>query len=154
MGKLIISLIILGSLVYYVWRPSSPVPSPSPSPTPSVSTTETSLAGAGAKYLPFEVGLLEEYLGTRRLLFFYASWCSTCRPVDAELTARIEELPADLTIIRVNYNDSDTTEAEKELAAKYVVTYQHTFVQIDQNGEVVAKWNGGGVDKIIENLRQ
>jgi hypothetical protein len=57
-----------------------------------------------------------------------------------------------VTIIRVNYNDSDTDPAEEALADEYGVTYQHTFVQIDENGNEVAKWNGGEIEELLERI--
>jgi len=87
----------------------------------------------------------------KRVLFFYANWCPTCKPVDAAFSKA--DLPADLTVIRVNYNDAETDAAEKALAEKYGVTYQHTFVQIDQNGKLIKKWNGGSVEDVIKNVQ-
>lgn len=104
-------------------------------------------------YVPYAEGVLEPHASARRVLFFYASWCPTCKPVDAELTKRVAEIPADVAIIRVNYNDPDTDEAEKDLAKKYGVTYQHTYVEIDSNGDKVQSWNGGSLDMILEKLK-
>lgn len=87
----------------------------------------------------------------RHVLFFYADWCPTCRPVDRELQERSGELPADLTVVRVNYNDTDTDSSEEALADQYGITYQHTFVLIE-DGEVVTRWNGGGVDQLLSNV--
>jgi thioredoxin-related protein len=53
----------------------------------------------------------------------------------------------------VNYNDTATDQAEKELAKKYGVTYQHTFVQIDAEGNEVTKWNGGKIEELLHNIR-
>jgi hypothetical protein len=47
----------------------------------------------------------------------------------------------------VDYDNS------KDLQKKYGVTYQHTFVQIDENGEALSKWNGGDVDKLLSTVR-
>lgn len=88
----------------------------------------------------------------RRILFFYANWCPTCRPINIELQDRISEIPDDLTIIRVNYNDTDTDKEEEALANEYQITYQHTFVQIDEKGEALKRWNGGGLDEILSRI--
>jgi hypothetical protein len=56
-------------------------------------------------------------------------------------------------VIRVNYNDPDTDATEKELAKKYGITYQHTFVQIDSTDQVVTKWNGGRLKELLSNLK-
>ncbi len=88
-----------------------------------------------------------------RMLFFYADWCPTCRPVDADIKANLDKIPKDVEIIRVNYNDTSTDSDEEKLAAKYGITYQHTFVQIDSAGNEVTKWNGGDFDKLVMYMR-
>lgn len=80
------------------------------------------------------------------VLFFYASWCPTCRSAREEFNKRQNEFK-NINIILVDYDNS------KDLQKKYGVTYQHTFVQIDENGEALAKWNGGDVDKLLSNVR-
>ena len=70
------------------------------------------------------------------VLFFRASWCPSCRGVDADIKANLGKIPGDLTILDVNYDDST------ELKKKYGVTYQHTFVQVDANGNLIKKWSG------------
>lgn len=105
-----------------------------------------------SRYVKFENGLLEKMTDKRRVLFFYASWCPTCRPADADITANSKKIPDDVVVIRVNYNDPDTETSEKDLAKKYAVTYQHTFVQIDKDGREVKKWNGGSFDELLTNI--
>lgn len=111
-------------------------------------STNTSL---NSKYIEYASSTLQNNTG-KRVLFFYANWCPTCRPVDAEIQANSDKIPEELTIIRVNYNDTDTDQAEKELARKYNVTYQHTFVLFDESGNEIAKWNGGGLDSILAKI--
>ncbi len=53
----------------------------------------------------------------------------------------------------MNYNDPDTDQEEKDLAKKYRVTYQHTFVQIDSQENEVTKWNGGQLEGLLANLQ-
>lgn len=104
-------------------------------------------------YQPFSQSAFDGAKDSKRVLFFFANWCPTCKPIDAQLSASIAEIPAGVEIFRVNYNDSDTDAADKALAAKYGITYQHTFVQVDASGEEVAKWNGGGLDKIVSMVK-
>lgn len=70
------------------------------------------------------------------VLFFRASWCPTCRAVDADIKANLKDIPANLTILDVNYDSSSA------LKQKYGVTYQHTFVQVDAEGNQIKKWQG------------
>lgn len=105
-----------------------------------------------ARYVEYSKDVLEINSHKKRVLFFYASWCPTCRPADADFKANENKIPEDVTLIRVNYNDPETDQEEKGLAAKYAVTYQHTYVQIDEQGNEVAKWNGGQIEELLENL--
>lgn len=70
------------------------------------------------------------------VLFFKASWCPSCRTVDADIKANLSKIPASLTILDVNYDNSAA------LKQKYGVTYQHTFVQVDADGNLIKKWSG------------
>jgi thiol-disulfide isomerase/thioredoxin len=68
------------------------------------------------------------------VLFFRASWCPTCRALDADIRSHMDDIPAGLTILDVDYDNSG------ELKEKYGVTHQHTLVQVDAQGNLVKKW--------------
>lgn len=70
------------------------------------------------------------------VLFFRADWCPTCRALDKDIKESLSDIPEGLVILDVNYDN------EKELKQKYGVTYQHTFVQVDAEGNMIAKWSG------------
>jgi len=70
------------------------------------------------------------------VLFFRASWCPTCRTLDADIKSHLGDIPENVAILDVNY---DTSTALKQ---KYGVTYQHTLVQVDSAGNQIAKWSG------------
>ena len=76
------------------------------------------------------------------VLFFYATWCPTCKAAAEELKASPERLDG-VNLLIVDYDDSD------DLQKKYGITYQHTFVLIDSDGEAIDSWNGGGIDEIL-----
>lgn len=118
----------------------------------SMVATDTMMK-AGSRYVPFSPTALSQAAGSRRVLFFYANWCPTCKPADADFTANAAQLPSDVTLIRVNYNDTETDQAEKDLAKKYGVTYQHTYVQIDAEGNEITKWNGGQMKELLERIK-
>ncbi|OGC78279.1 hypothetical protein A2619_05715 [candidate division WWE3 bacterium RIFOXYD1_FULL_39_9] len=108
---------------------------------------------AKSRYVQYSKSALESASGNRRVLFFYASWCPTCKPADTDFTQNSSNIPEDVTVIRVNYNDPDTDQEEKDLAKKYGITYQHTFVQIDSAGKELTKWNGGQTDALLSNIK-
>jgi thioredoxin 1 len=112
-------------------------------------TTENQAQGSSAnpgEYTDYTSSAFQAASGKQRVLFFYAAWCPTCRPADANITANVDQLPDDVVVFRTNYDTEDA------LKAQYGITYQHTFVLVDENGNVIQKWNGGDIDKIIENV--
>ena len=76
------------------------------------------------------------------VLFFYASWCPSCKAAARELQANPGKLDG-INLLIVNYDES------RDLKRRYGVTYQHTIVVIDSDGDAVTKWNGGSVDDIV-----
>ncbi len=78
------------------------------------------------------------------VLFFKASWCPSCKTVDADIKANRASIKEGLTILEVDYDNSAA------LKQKYGVTYQHTFVQVDSKGNLIAKWSGSPTLKDIE----
>lgn len=120
---------------------------------PPVADSDEKMMKKEGTYMPFSPEVLASSANTRRVLFFYANWCPICKPADKSFSDNTSKLPADVTLIRVNYNDTETDQAEKDLAKKYAVTYQHTFVQIDAKGNEVTKWNGGQIDELLSNLK-
>jgi thiol-disulfide isomerase/thioredoxin len=115
--------------------------------------TMTNANVAGSGYVEYSNTAFNNASNNRRVLFFYASWCPTCRPADTSFTKNVSKIPDDVTLIRVNYNDPDTDQEEKDLAKKYGITYQHTFVQIDSTGKEVTKWNGGQIDELLFHVK-
>ena len=105
------------------------------------------------RYIEYSKTAFERSSTNRRVLFFYASWCPTCRPADADFKTNLNKIPTDMTVLRVNYNDPDTDQAEKDLAKQYGITYQHTFVQIDSTGKQITKWNGGKTAELVANIK-
>jgi len=80
----------------------------------------------------------------KKILFFHASWCPNCRAADKDLTAAV--LPNEITVFKADYDSEDT------LKQKYAITSQHTFVQIDDEGNMIKKWTGGASKEIIANI--
>ena len=79
------------------------------------------------------------------VLFFAADWCPYCQADLKDINANGSRLGM-TTIIVLDYDKV------ADLKAKYGVTVQDTFVQIDARGNKLAVWNGGGVDGIISHV--
>ena len=70
------------------------------------------------------------------VLFFHAGWCPTCKALETNINAHLSDIPNGVHILKVNYD------TESELKKKYGITYQHTFVQVDAQGNQIKKWSG------------
>jgi len=67
-------------------------------------------------------------------LFFYSSSCPTCAKQDAIVVETFNNLGKNNVIgFRVNYNDSDTSQAEKDLAKKFEVSDRLTMFILDKD---------------------
>ncbi len=97
---------------------------------------ETSMMDKSGTYEAYSGEKLAKANDGDVVLFFRASWCPTCRALDADIKSHLDNIPAGLAILDVDYDNS------KDLKVKYGVTYQHTLVQVDANGNLIKKWSG------------
>ena len=63
-------------------------------------------------------------------------WCPYCQAFKQDLLSG--DIPGDVQILEANY---DTATALKK---KYGVTIQSTFVEVDNQGNLLSKWSGYG----------
>lgn len=89
-------------------------------------------AGSYESYKPEKVTLASATHDV--VLFFRASWCPTCKALDSDIKANLSKVPQNLSILDVDYDNSSS------LKQKYGVTYQHTLVQVDKDGNLIKKW--------------
>ncbi|MFC1626590.1 thioredoxin domain-containing protein [Patescibacteria group bacterium] len=99
-----------------------------------------------SKYVDYSSTQFDTHNDKKRILFFHASWCPTCKAAEKDFLNNEKELPQGVIIFKTNY---DTEDALKQ---KYNITYQHTFVQVDMNGNEITKWNGGGTMLLNESV--
>jgi thiol-disulfide isomerase/thioredoxin len=82
------------------------------------------------------------------VLFFHASWCPSCRGLNSSIENNLKSIPEGVTILKTDYDK------ETELKKKYGVTYQHTLVQVDKDGNMINKWSGGGnLDNLLSQIQ-
>lgn len=107
------------------------------------------LAGKSAPLLDFVKADYDAAIKTDTLvvLYFYANWCSICKAEFPITQEAFNELRTDKVIgFRVNYNDDQTDNDEKNLAREFGVAYQHTKVFV-KNGKRILKSPEGWDDK-------
>lgn len=111
--------------------------------------TGTLLAGKSAPLLDFTKADYDVAVKLDKLivLYFYANWCPICKVEFPTMQEAFNELATDKVIgFRVNYNDDQTDNDEKNLARQFGVAYQHTKVFV-KNGQRILKSPEGWDDK-------
>jgi len=109
---------------------------------------DTQVVETQGKYVEYTPTIVKESAdqGKKVVLFFHASWCPTCRAAQNDILGRIDEIGDDIVIVKTDYDTYN------DLKKKYNITYQHTFVQVDQQGNEITTWNGGDLDEINRNI--
>ncbi|MBI3255627.1 MAG: thioredoxin family protein [Candidatus Andersenbacteria bacterium] len=106
-----------------------------------VAYTGTVLAGTTSPLLDFTKADYDKALasGSLVVLYFYADWCPICQAEFPVMQAAFNQLSEpDVVGFRVNFNDSQTNNAEKALASEHGVAYQHTKVFV-KGGQRILK---------------
>jgi len=101
-------------------------------------------------YLDYSDGVLANTQRKGKSVLFFAAttWCQTCSALEEEIIERQAEIPKDITILKVNYDN------DRVMNQKYGVTSQHTLVVLDKNGQEVKRWLGGGFDTLLQELER
>lgn len=152
LGTLIGLILVVGGY-FFLTNQNVQAPTTTLSPTGFDQMAERDVESPQGRYIQYSPEEFEAQKDKKRVLFFYANWCPICRPADQDFIENENLIPQDTVLIRVNYNDSDTDDSERALANKYGITYQHTFVQISENGMEITKWNGGQTDELLANIK-
>jgi len=100
-----------------------------------------------SRYVQYSSEKFNSYSDKKRVYFFHAAWCPTCKVANEEFNADSNLIPEDVVLFKTDYD------SEQALKKKFGITYQHTFVYVNEKGDEITKWNGGGVAELIENTR-
>jgi thiol-disulfide isomerase/thioredoxin len=107
-------------------------------------SADQNISGSVVQYTETDIATLSGNI----VLNFSASWCPSCRALKSNIEENMNNIPSDLTIVYVDYDNST------DLKRKYGVTRQHTLVQVDSQGGLVDKWSGGTtLDSIVSRVQ-
>jgi thioredoxin 1 len=98
-------------------------------------------------YMEYNKAAFDKAAGQKRVLFFAATWCPSCRSADKDINANLKSVPKSVVIFKTDYD------LQTELKAKYGITHQHTFVYGDKTGKAIKTWSGGGTTEILAAIK-
>lgn len=102
----------------------------------------------GGQYAMYDASKVAFAKEGKVVLFFRASWCPTCRALDADIKANLAMIPKDVLILDVDYDQAAA------LKKQYGITTQHTLVQVDAEGKQLAKWSGSaGLKELLMQVK-
>lgn len=141
-GLIIVALLLVGVLFFTSEKPKQEV------------KVE---AGKTSPYLEFNTQDYDTALQEDKfiVLNFYANWCPICRAEKPEWERAFNELSDENVIgFRVNYNDSDTDQDEKNLAKEFDITYQHTKVFLKKGKQELKVTDQWDKEQIISQINK
>ena len=64
---------------------------------------EDNQASAGT-YIEYTPASFASFSGEKRVLFFHAAWCPTCKSAERDILSRLDEIPAGVALIKIDYD--------------------------------------------------
>ncbi len=138
-------------------KPSAELPNIKNLSKNKVSYKGAVLAGSASPLLDYNQTDYEQALQSDKLivLYFYASWCPICKEeTTSGLYPAFNELK-DTNVVgfRVNFNDTDTDENEKNLAREHGVAYQHTKVLVRRGKRILKSPESWDRERYAQEIR-
>lgn len=152
---LIIGLIIVAAIIYFSIaknsfneKPIGENPIMNEGGSSSKIERGDSTQSNSIRYIDYSKSLFDQMFEKKRVYFFHANWCPTCKAANEEFMQNSDKIPFDVILFKTDYD------VEKDLKSQYGITYQHTFVYVDSQGIEIKKWNGGGIEELKNNTSQ
>lgn len=149
----IVGVLIAGILVYSMFfqnKDLDTLPENSPdgiTPTSTEVTEQNLNTENDSNYIDYSASSLENSVGKRVVLFFTAEWCISCRELDVDIRNNLEKIPADLLILKVNYDSSS------DLKSTYNIDKPNTLILLGSEQSELKRWaDSMTLDKITRQL--
>lgn len=110
--------------------------------------TPVTAGGASASFREYTPEAVSSATADEKVvLFFHATWCSTCKLLADDIAANADSIPDDVQILLVDFDTAT------DLKQRHGVTLQHTLVQIDSNGDALEQWHlTRTLDELLDSL--
>lgn len=172
MNKVVLALAVLTVVAligfFVLKKPGTQSPPSQTAPQSQNQTTDQTAPGYSAKllagktspFLEFNKADYEKAMKEGKIIFlnFYANWCPICRAESPVINDGFNGLKTDKIVgFRVNFNDSETDDDEKNLAKEFNVPYQHTKIFL-KNGQEISRsgnqWQKADFDEAFAKALQ
>jgi len=97
-----------------------------------------------SRYVDYSKQAFDAAGDKKRVYFFHAKWCPECKAANLAFNQNYDLIPEDVVIFKTDYD------TETALKKQYGITYQHTYVWVDDTGKEIKKWTGGDIEEILE----
>jgi thiol-disulfide isomerase/thioredoxin len=129
----IIAIVVIGGGAFLIMQNQKMASEKSMMEKDSMMAQDEMMKGGYMDYDASKIGFAEK---GKVVLFFKADWCPSCKALDADIIKNISQIPADVMILKVNYDTAS------DLKKKYNVLGQHTLVVVDKEGTMKSTWRG------------
>jgi thioredoxin 1 len=144
---LVVIVLSVGAFVYFTSQQQPRFQSQPAQNVQNVQNVSPTIQVAGSRYVSYTPESFTAQSDKKRVYFFHASWCPTCKAANEEIEANLSRIPEDVVLFKTDYDTN------ADLKQQYAVTYQHTFVYVDSAGKEIKKWNGGAIDELVKNTQ-
>ena len=96
--------------------------------TPGVKEASGTDTESSGTYNDYDANKIAQSDAEHIVLFFHATWCPSCRALENNIKANLDNIPADVEIYKVDFD------VATELKRKLGVTIQHSVLEIDSEG--------------------
>lgn len=114
--------------------------------TADTETRASDTSDAGSYQLYSEAAVAAS-TAEKKILFFHATWCPSCKVTDRDLNESLGDIPPEVAIFKTDYD------VETALRQQHGVTLQHSFVLLDEDGGTAKRWiNSRLLEDILAEL--
>lgn len=127
------AILLVGAIgIFLANNPTSENSSNNATTQTRVATDPADIKNPGS-FLEYSDAAFAKATESKKVLFFHSITCVVCDQIERNINAGV--MPEDVAVFVVRL------EKDKDVADKYNVNQQTTFVQVDNNGDALKEWN-------------
>ncbi|MEX2028360.1 MAG: thioredoxin family protein [Candidatus Curtissbacteria bacterium] len=163
-GILTVGLLVIALVGFFLFKNTTSENTKEPSTNNQAAATTgyfgKTIAGSISPFLEFNKADFEKAKEEQKIIFldFYANWCPVCRAEAPVIHSGFDMFESEKIVgFRVNFNDDQTDQDEKDLAKEFNVPYQYTKIIIKDGKEILRsgeRWEKADFDEAFSKALQ